>query len=270
MALLLEEEQTWPSDIFEVLSANEPMLRAYEQHERATMDAYLKGNTPMALMPSNPHHREHERVLIRLGRVLEKYALRGWHCTRLTKGEQRKIREQGMTPPSLEMLQGRIEELRLDGRIGDDVAARWSSENQAHEEFRAGMIWFVFSRPPLSEESGVGGFFRYWGGEALYNSHDSDPLTGPGLSSVGEPCIIVADVPIVDFGFSYSIAEKFARRYLSNRGVVITEPMDHEDRTKASVRADQIVEIIAFTDPRFCDLTGCHDWDDPIPGDIGA
>src|ERR1700676_2031123 len=47
---------------------------------------------------------------------------------------------------------------------------------------------------------GVGRFFRYWGGEALYNSHQDHAVRGPLLESIGTPCVIQADIPISNLG----------------------------------------------------------------------
>jgi hypothetical protein len=54
------------------------------------------------------------------------------------------------------------------------ILERQKSENQSDEKYRKNMIWFCFFLPKIAGEHGIMRFFRSWGGEALYNSHEKD------------------------------------------------------------------------------------------------
>jgi hypothetical protein len=62
-----------------------------------------------------------------------------------------------------------------DGLINWAAATAFASKNQAGDLNRAGKIWFCFFPPHHAGQRGIERFFRYWGGEALYNSHQDQP-----------------------------------------------------------------------------------------------
>src|SRR6202040_1983269 len=115
---------------------------------------------------------DYDRAIHRLESILVNYTLHGYHCTRLTAGEIAHIRPKGMQLPDETVLRRRIETLRDSGLIDGDSATEFIAENQAAEKNRDGRIWFCFFPPRLAGESGISSLLRYWGGEALYNSHD--------------------------------------------------------------------------------------------------
>src|SRR5713226_6661167 len=61
-------------------------------------------------------------------------------------------------------------------------------------------------------------FFRHWGGEALYSSYESDPITSSAIRVIGTPCIVEADIPIASLGKHGGLAFKIVRRFLKSRG----------------------------------------------------
>jgi hypothetical protein len=199
--------------------------------------------------------------------LLQRYAITGWHCTRLTRAEIAAIISNGMGLPDAAMLNRRIDAVVDAGLITEPVARRLKAENQAHESMRADRVWFCFFPPRLGGKNGIERFFRSWGGEALYNSHERDAVTGVAISSVGVPCLVEADVPIASFvdrpvGLSF----KIVRRFLISRGHHTNEPVDHEDQIKRPLPPDNIRRIICFPDPEFVTLTGCDGWHDPLKG----
>ena len=94
------------------------------------------------------------------------------------------------------MLRQRIENLRDGGLIDAATAAELIADNQAAESNRAGRIWFCFFAPNLDSETGLSDLLSYWGGEALYNSHDMHGVRGPLLAGIGTPSLVEAEVPI--------------------------------------------------------------------------
>jgi hypothetical protein len=126
-----------------------------------------------------------------------------------------------MQLPDAAMLLRRIDATSNEGLLSASVAERLKARNQAHERNRAGMIRFCFFPPRLAGESGIGDLLRFWGGEALYNSHDRHPETSGVLCSVGTPSIVEAEVPIAFLGRLahrklIRVSDGFVRRHMDH------------------------------------------------------
>lgn len=241
----LEAPESWPAD-----------LRTYlNRHHDLFLDWETKSTNLTAAA--------YDRAVYGLRDVLQQYAITGWHCTRLTEMEIADILSGGMRLPDATMLNQRIDALLTAGLVTETIARSLKARNQAHEEYRAGMVWFCFFPPRLAGESGIGRFFRFWGGEALYNSHERDTETAVAISSVGVPCLVEADVPIATLEPHGGLCFKIVRRFLISRGYQTNELVDHEDRIKHALPAENIRRIISFPEPEFVKLTGCDCWDDP-------
>lgn len=157
----LESVSMWPT----------PLLAYLDAHHDVFLDW---ANGPVRVDAAT-----YDRAIYGLIDVLQPYAIVGWHCTRLTDREIAAIVADGMQLPDTGMLARRINTVAEEGLLTAGMAERLRSKNQAHEPNRAGMIWFCFFPPRLAGEGGIGSLLRFWGGEALYNSHNRHP---------GEPC----------------------------------------------------------------------------------
>lgn len=107
-------------------------------------------------------------------------------------------------------------------------------------------------------------FFRHWGGEALYNSHEDDPRTGEALRSIGQPCLIEADVPISLLGRFTGLGDRVIWRHLLSHGFDTGEPWVHEDRARGPIPAANIVRFVLRGQPEFAVLTDCESWEPPL------
>ena len=125
------------------------------------------------------------------------------------------------------------------------------------------MLWFCFFEPKIAGEDGIERFFRSWGGEALYNSHERDPETGPVLKRIGTPCIVEAEVPISSLSKSW-LTEKMARIFLKKRGLITRECCDFESYADTEIPPETIRKVIKFPEPEFLRLTDCENWDTPL------
>ncbi len=148
--------------------------------------------------------------------------------------------------------------------IKSEIAEQLIEKNQAHKDNRKGMIWFCFFDPRIAGQSGIERFFRSWGGEALYNSHEDDPTTGTALRKIGRPCLIEADVPISSFRPYTSLGDKVIRRYLLSHGFDTGEGCELEDNTCDHIPAANIVRVVFHGEPEFATLTGCDLWKPPL------
>ncbi len=245
----LENPSVWPGDLVAYLEEHIDLFLGWERQGR---DAAVSA-------------QDFGRAIYGLGNVLKAYALIGWHCTCLTEEEIAAIIAQGMTPPDAQFLGARIAALHQAGVIARDDAAKLRAKNQAHESNRAGRIWFCFFPPHIAGERGIGRFFRSWGGEALYNSHEGDPQTGPILAGIGIPCLVEAEVPIASLPSVVRLASNIYSRFLVSRGHHSSKPMDHQDRATRPLPRERIRRIIRFPELDFIRLTKCDEWRVPLP-----
>jgi hypothetical protein len=121
------------------------------------------------------------------------------------------------------MLTRRIKALVEAGELEREIAQRLIEDNQANDLNRAG-ICFCFFPPRLSGERGIERFFRHWGGEALYNSHERNPVTSPAIRYIGTPSLIEVDVPVPLLKSGTGLAFNIVRCFLVWRGYRTDEP----------------------------------------------
>jgi hypothetical protein len=244
----LETPESWPED-----------LRAYlDRHHSLFLD-WETG-------PSKVTAAEYDPAVDGLEAVLRRYMLVGWHCTRLTEAEIASIWADGMQLPNVATLHRRVDAVARDGHLPGNLTDRLKAEHQADDQWRAGRVWFCFYPPRHAGEGGIERFFRHWGGEALYNSHEDDRETGAAISIIGLPCIIEALVPIASLRRHSFLPDKVARRYLVSRGHRTVEPVDHDGAIEHPLPAVNIRKVILFPAPEFIALTGCDGWRNPIIG----
>jgi hypothetical protein len=240
----VERPETWPKPLADFVNMHHQLFRDWEI--------------------GNVSPQRYEYALHTLGDILCGYAIRGWHCTRLTNAESEAIRIGGMQLPDENMLARRIDALVVSGCITPVVAAALKSKNLAHEENRHD-VWFCFYAPSREDEGGIGDFFRYWGGEALYKPHKRDPQMAAVIEKIGTPCLIEADVPISllkEEGLR--AASKIIARFLVSRGDKTTEPLGHNDRIVHPLPAAAVRRVIRHPTTAFRELTGCDAWRNPI------
>lgn len=196
--------------------------------------------------------------------AVKPFAIRGWHCTRLTEAEIAEIEKAGMGLPSIAMLKQRIGCLVATGEITTALASRFLAKNRADDKNRAGMLWFCFFPPRRAGEGGIGRFFRHWGGEALYVDHEEDPESSSALRQIGVPCVVEAIVPISSIkspvGLSFALVERMLRR----PGRRIARSLEHEDAITAPLPVECVAKIHRHPEVGFRRLVGCDRWSRPI------
>jgi hypothetical protein len=244
----LNDVQSWPSDLLQYLDAHHSVFFGWAADD------------------GRPDASTYDSAVYGLVEALQPFALMGWHCTRLTDAEASKIIDDGMELPNAAMLAERIDALVRGGLMTPAIAANLKANNQAHDQYRAGRVWFCFFPPSIGGESGIGSFFRFWGGEALYRSHDKDPARSKVLQRIGIPSIVEAEVPIALLHPSPGLALKLILRYLIHRGFRSSEPYDHEDRITHPLPPSCVLRIHRFPEPIFLELSGCRAWREPLKG----
>ena len=243
----LDHPATWPADLRAFLEEHHELFSGWE-----TQQGSVSAQT-------------FDEAIDQLANLLQPHEIVGWHCTRLTDEEIEAISRNGMGLPDGRMLTRRIDAVMEAGCLAPDVAQSLKSRNQADEENRAGAVWFCFYPPGRAGEHGIVRFFRHWGGEALYNSHERDPITSQAINCIGTPCLVEANVPIALLARYGGLELNVVRRFLVGRGLPARLPADHEGRIVSPLPAANVRCVVRFPDPDFLDLTGCLDWANPIP-----
>lgn len=255
--MIFNDEGTWPDGVVRYLETNRALFWMCEVRRHS--DAESLSNDE-----ARKRAHEYDVAVGGLREVLQPYTLHGYHCTRLTEPEITDIRANGMRPPNRAFLCQRIEQLKQTGAIDEETANELKEKNQAHEGNRAGMIWFCFFPPRIAGRGGIQRLFRSWGGEALYNSHERHPRTGPVLARIGVPCIIEADVPIASVPRHTFPDVHLYRQFLINRGFETSEPCYYEGYATEPIPAENIRRIIRLSDPDLAILTDCDQWRPPL------
>ncbi len=213
----------------------------------AGIKAALDKGTPAGLGDAN-QILAHERIL-------------AFHCTRLLPFEAAEIPATGLYPPSPTFLERRINRARDAGYLSAYICARLLAKNQAMDANRVGVIRFVTMKALLKEQSQVHRFFESWGGEALYFSHEKDPITGPKLKSIGEPYIVAAFLPLNKLEeFKYGLAGDFANKLLNDatKGEAGKAQLNQVG-VRGRVPPEWVNKLLSFQDPEFESLTLCHE-----------
>ena len=238
----LDRPSSWPAALSTYLDEHRDVFRAWEAKS---------GQVSAPLFEVAMHG---------LRDILPAYDIRGWHCTRLTDAEVDQVLRDGMHLPNAETLTRRIEALAETSLIEPEIALRLKSEHWAAEENRVGKVWFCFFPPGKADEYGIGPFFRYWGGEALYRCHEGDPVTSSILRHIGTPRLIEADVPIGSLGKYPDCA--IYRRYLVSCGHRSGEPTDFQGYSELPLPAENVRRVISYPERDFYSLTSCAGWKD--------
>ena len=242
----LADPITWPRNLVGVLERHEPLFKAW-----------FRGHPVRSGAAFDAAHAD-------VREALDSCEVLGWHCSRLTDAEISLIECAGMQLPNVHMLNERIDRLVEAGQIAEPIAGALKGTNQAGDKNRAGRLWFCFFAPHEAGESGIHRFFRHWGGEALYNSHENNHVTSPALASIGTPCVVEAAVQIRTLSQYSYVTQRVIERFLWAKGLFHPEPKIPEGYTVAPIEAGSIKRVMRHPDSEFMSLTGCKNWQTPI------
>ncbi|WP_461601874.1 hypothetical protein [Aeromonas rivipollensis] len=243
MSIIISDQTTWPAEVISYLEKNHHLFFGWETPAKDRVSA-----------------SEFDQAIYEFRRILKPFSLVGYHCTKLTPYEIKDIRLNGMRLQNIESLTNRILRLKSCFDITPEVAHELISINQASDTNRANMLWFCFFEPHCSDPYGIYRFFKFWGGEALYNHHVGREKTGNILMRIGRPCIVKAKVKIEFLKESYYPCRALARVYLSNHGYSINGSIEHEGYSTENIQNNNIYEVIEYPSEHFFNLTKCDEW----------
>lgn len=245
--ITISDRRTWPTRVSDFLDAN---LSSFEGWECTCCKASSVS--------------KYDSLVVDFRKMLREYSLVGYHCTRLTSEEIEEIRTNGMLLQNAGSLSARIERLQQNHLLSRENAERLRARNQADASNRRNMLWFCFFEPFLAGEHGIARLFRSWGGEALYNSHEKDAVTGRVLRSIGKPCIVKANVPISSLQKSFLPDGAMVRVLLEDLGHKLRIPVRHEGFSIQNIPAKEILEVFEYPSKEFTELSQCDTWSQKI------
>ncbi|WP_374618602.1 hypothetical protein [Devosia sp.] len=241
----LDRPEDWPADLVDVLETCHDALRSREV---------------------GPLSDRFDAAIYAIVDALEPYSIVGWHCTRLAEHEIEDIRSRGMALLDVDLVSRRVDAAIQHRLISVEHGKRLKTANQAGERYRAGMLWFCFFPPAIAGEGGIGDLLRYWGGEAVYNSHDRQPEMGKVIAGIGRPAIVEAEIPLAWCGGDRGLrlAMNIGQRFVVARGTRSPKAMHVEDNIKRPLPPELIRRVHVFPAPEFLRLSGCASWSSPL------
>lgn len=262
----LELPESWPEDVRRVVEDGRDALVAYH-HERQRIDRLGRNDFRVRIDPPANACRPAYGVLVeRTEALLRGHRLVGYHCTRLTPSEALKIRTDGLRALSPDLVQARLEALVQAGLM-TPAQYRFFLDSpmvQAHLANRHGhrtdRVWLCPNRSSLRDASAVYRLFRSWGGEALYAGFEDDAAVAGVLSDLGQPAIVKCAVPLpVDDLYGCRAAELLSNAVRAQ--IAHPEPSPSFDlNVPRDLEPSEVIDVIAFEDPRFEELTGHRKW----------
>lgn len=244
ISIIISNTSTWPAEVHDFLKGN---LKKFEGWE---CSCHTQANSS-----------EYDSLVQEFREILRSYSLIGYHCTKLTRDEIESIRINGMSLQNADSLNARIDRLLHNKLVSHEVAQFLKDTNQANEGGRMAMLWFCFFEPFFAGEDGIGRFFRSWGGEALYNSHERNSITGAALRGIGTPCIIKANIPISSMKDSKFPDGAMVRVLLSKLDHCIRIPIKHVGYSTQNIAPHNIIDIIEYPSETFAELTKHKGWE---------
>ena len=247
-----DHQDSWPVPILELLRTSRDALSAYKASERDYFKRYFANHTATVIEHSNEFKPARDAIIGEVAALLMRERILCFHGTRLLPDDIEDVRQQGLRLPSPDFLARRIgravERGYLDRVTGDLLL----KNNQAAENYRR-HIHFGNRRADL--RSGLIRLLVSWGGEACYVGHEYRSDTGPALRRIGEPCLVVATVPVSLF--PTTVVSNAATAFVDsfNQGSNDDLQAGFESWVTQPIPATWILDLIQFQDPRFELLT---------------
>jgi hypothetical protein len=256
-------ESTWPKALLRGLDARRQALADF-QAERARIDRAAEDDVHLRIeRPSNPNQAAWDGALALAKCTTASSYLLGFHATRLLNYEIEDIRQRGLEVLSADLLRRRLLRAQGVGALTGGQVALLLARHQAADDNRRARTAFFFTRAQLSD-AGLDRLCGSWGGEALYNSHEDDPETGPLLKSFGSPCIVVAAVRVADIEERFEIDYRLVNVWCRRRGIITERRPDFGGVVHTPTPAESILRIVRPGDPEFRALTKHDTWRNPL------
>ncbi len=268
MDIELEQPETWPDALRELVSRNLEQLVSY-QLERERIDELLREDVDARIWPPRNQWRDGYETLIKeTEALLIGHRLVGYHCTRLTAAEVVRVRANGLRALTPYLVTERINALKDAAEMQPDRCAFFLDSPVLADHLanrrgtRTGSVWLCPNRSVLRDAPAVFGLLRYWGGEALYKGFVHEAAIAAELESIGQSAIVKCAIP-----FDSNLAATVAPKLLSHAVTpTITQPepsVCFDLSVPRDLAASEVTDVILFEDARFDALTEQHSWVPP-------
>jgi hypothetical protein len=259
-----DDQTTWPKELLQILARYETDIRSYHR-ERAAIDRAAEEDVMLRVnRPANPYGPGWNHALEVANETVQGQLLLGYHASRLTEDEVATIQASGLEVLSVDLLNRRLTALRNAGNLSEELFTSLSSRHQAADDNRAGKVWFVFSAVTLQDESGMERFFRSWGGEALYNSHETRRATGSALRAPGRPAIVQAAVPCDGLQCFMDVGTRLVNVWCASKGISTGHRPEFEGYVSANIPPSGILRVDAMGSQTFESLAAHQNWRKPL------
>ena len=227
--ILLEDEGTWPKEIYGLVAPNAAQIHQELELERRQS---MAGKSWLSTIGES----KYKETRARLGFFLRQHTVRAYHCARVLDTER--VLREGLSPLDMETMVCRVY-AALEASLGpadalrakallQDYAARADNTGSPH------LLWFYLTEGQTTDDA-CRALLEYYGGEAARNAlHGQRFRYYPLLRRVGAPAIFECRVQLADGSDEQveSLAGQVLRRIINRETGNPAEPI----RAELSIR----------------------------------
>lgn len=237
----LEDMNTWPSDFCREILENKNLIVNYHQEEiqvdrLAEHDLSVRYNRP-----HNDYQNDYDIFIQRLEEIVCGGSIIVYHCTRLADHEIRDIRKNGLKMLTPDLVKSRIANAVTNSLLTEEQGSYLIKSKHIAAKLdgkwgvRSNLLFFCSTKSPLKYWDGVGRFFRYWGGEAIYVGHEDDRRISHQLMKIGNPCIVKCSIPFSEMNRGETLSEHMLSYYIP-----------HANLSSFESRVSNLIEVVRF------------------------
>ncbi len=255
---VLDNFETWPTSITDLLEKNKSIINGYIHEEkrneaRGQRDVIFSNN-----LQNNSFQEAWDDIILQIKQILRNIRIIGFHCTRLTDFEVGDIISNGLVPLNEEFSRKRIEILIQKKKISQESSKKIIHNNKMNLDSRRDKVYLSHCVSSLTKEYGFYRFFRYWGGEAIYSSHEKDELVASELKKIGLPCIVVASIVFSEFKNTNLLIDNLIGIWIDSARRN-PNPSSFDIDTKIG-NPISVVEVLDYNNQVFQIITNCSLW----------
>lgn len=242
-------QSTYPEPLVSLMKNYRALFFDYQEIEKKTLDMRLNDDSNYLMMRNShakPYYSFLEEVLLQF---IQKFTIKGWHYTRLTENEVKRIKSSGLIPTTVETFKARVINVFEEGLISSSekelIFENSPLKNVQQKTSRENQFWFTSSKIH-PDNSGVRSLLSYWGGEVVYFGGQKQKLK-KRLSNIGSGKIIEANVPISYIKKAYSVGEAILGNYFDpDRTFDIDRKLDFYIQQNLDPRNVKIIPLEKF------------------------
>ena len=217
------DAKTFDPVLMRRLTPHAGLVVDYFARDHAIFLAHDLGREPGRdlLRPDNEHADALQDLREEIGRFMAQRTIRAWHYTRLTDGEVRTLRQDGVHLSTPDTLDRRLRAVVSAGGLTDAQAQALFAASPFHstqKEARSGKFWMT-SHPIAVDDGGVEPLLAHWGGEVASMWTKDEALLAP-LARIGQPRILEVAVPLTSTRHSYSAGEAVVATFARAQGAI--------------------------------------------------